>query len=380
MTRRGRKATRRSRRRNSCSATSPPRNRRSPRELTAPESAAAEGDVFDLAGGDLEEIDANAVAPPLPVAPPRDRPAPRPREAARPKTDRSDESSALEDEALVDEVWTRAAEWGPNLMVVGAWVFVMAMLIYFLMGVLPFGLTFLLLLVAAAGTAVLSYPILITLERPVRMTPEQAVRDFYAALSHHLPHYRRMWLLLARPGRTTSSYGSFEGFKAYWNEKLRTIKGSRAGTMTPLVFEVEDYRGEKSGGKSRVERQVHPQGPDPRPEAGRAHRLDPRSGVARARARQDVVPRERHPAPAGPELPLRVNPAPSSRIRGASRIPLTIGTTGRRFSTFPARSSCMLVDGNRGGSAPRRSPAFGTEPLDGSWSLQVEGIPCKRRS
>jgi hypothetical protein len=224
-----------------------------PARVTAPESAADEGDVFDLAGGDLEETDTDAVVAPVPIAPARDRHAARPRDAAGPKAERAEESSALADEALVDEVWSRAAEWGPNLMVVGAWVFGMAMLVYFLMGVLPLGLTFLLLLVAAAGTAVLSYPILITLERPVRMTPEQAVRDYYAALSHHLPHYRRMWLLLARPGRTTSSYGSFEGFKAYWSEKLRTIKGSRAGTMTPLVFEVEDYRGEKSGGKSRVE-------------------------------------------------------------------------------------------------------------------------------
>ena len=103
----------------------------------------------------------------------------------------------------------------------------MAMLVYFLMGWVPYGFTFLLLLVGAVGAVVLSYPILITLERPVRMTPEQAVRDYYAALSHHLPHYRRMWLLLARTGRTSSSYGSFEGFKAYWAEKLRTIKGDR---------------------------------------------------------------------------------------------------------------------------------------------------------
>ena len=226
-----------------------------PAKVDAPESRAGEGEVFELAGGDPAEPEAEAAAvvPPIPAAPARDRPPPLPRDADRPKAARSDASSAFDDEALVDVVWSRGAEWGPNLLVVGAWVFAMAMIIYFLMGWVSFGFTFLLLLVGAAGTAVLSYPILITLERPVRMTPEQAVRDFYAALSHHLPHYRRMWLLLARPGRTTSSYGSFEGFKAYWNEKLRTIKGSRAGTMTPLVFEVEDYRADKSAGKSRVD-------------------------------------------------------------------------------------------------------------------------------
>ena len=138
-------------------------------------------------------------------------------------------------------------------MAVGAWVFAVVLIVYVLMGWGSYGFAFLILLVGAAGAVVLSYPMLITMERPVRMTPEQAVRDYYGALSHHLPHYRRMWLLLARAGRTTSSYGSFEGFKAYWNDKLRTIKGSQAGTLTPLVFEVENYRGDKSAGKSRVD-------------------------------------------------------------------------------------------------------------------------------
>jgi hypothetical protein len=152
----------------------------------------------------------------------------------------------------VDTVWSRGAEWGPNLLVVAAWLFALALIVYFLFGWELYGLAALVLLVGLIGAVVLSYPILITLERPVRITPEQAVRDFYGALSHHLPHYRRMWLLLARTGRTTSSYGSYEGFKAYWKEKLRTIKGNRAGSLTPLVFEVENFRGEKSSGKSQV--------------------------------------------------------------------------------------------------------------------------------
>ena len=33
------------------------------------------------------------------------------------------------------------------------------------------------------------------------MTPEQAVKDYYAAASHHFPHYRRMWLLLSADGQ-----------------------------------------------------------------------------------------------------------------------------------------------------------------------------------
>jgi hypothetical protein len=151
----------------------------------------------------------------------------------------------------VEEVWSRSAEWGPTLAILASWLFAFVFLIYLFMNSL--GVMLLLVLVGGAGAAVLSYPILITLERPVRMTPEQAVRDFYGALSHHFPHYRRMWLLLSTAGRTSASFGSFEGFKAYWAERVRTIKGSQAGAMTPLVFEVAEYRGDKSAGQTRVE-------------------------------------------------------------------------------------------------------------------------------
>jgi hypothetical protein len=210
------------------------------------------GEGFDLADSPFAEPEAKAEAPPIAAVTAKDRTAARPREAAGPKTARAGESFPIDAEAAVDTVWSRGAEWGPNLVIVAAWLFALAMIVYFLIG-WDGWLAFLVMLVGMVGAAMLSYPILITLERPVRITPEQAVRDFYGALSHHVPHYRRMWLLLARTGRTTASYGSFEGFKAYWREKLQTLKGSRAGSLTPLVFEVESFRGDKSAGKSRVE-------------------------------------------------------------------------------------------------------------------------------
>ena len=212
---------------------------------------AGTGETFDLVdtpSGEMETAD-----PPMPAAPVRERAAPRENEAATPRARRAGETYPIDPEALVDVVWSRGAEWGPNLLIVGAWIFGFAVILYFLMGWELYWAGFLVLMVGGAGAILLSYPILITLERPVRITPEQAVKDYYGALSHHMPHYRRMWLLLARTGRTTSSYGSFEGFKAYWNEKIRTIKGSKAGSLTPLVFEVENYRGDKSAGKSQVE-------------------------------------------------------------------------------------------------------------------------------
>lgn len=223
-----------------------------PTRVASPGTGAGAGETFDLADSPFDGPGAEVEAPPIPPVRSPEPAAARTRESAGPKATRTRQSSAIEDEALVDEVWTRGAEWGPNLLILAAWLFASAVIVYFLMG-WDFGLAFLVLLVGGAGAVLLSYPILITLERPVRITPEQALRDFYGALSHHLPHYRRMWLLLSRTGRTSSSYGSLEGFKAYWNEKLKTIKGDRVGTMTPLVFEVENFRGEKSAGQSRTE-------------------------------------------------------------------------------------------------------------------------------
>jgi hypothetical protein len=144
------------------------------------------------------------------------------------------------------------AEWGQTLIVVAGWLAILATLVYFLLNV-SVGLAFLALLVGALIAVVLSYPILITLERPVRVTPEQAVRDYYAALSHHVPHYKRMWLLLSTAGRISTAFGSFEGFKSYWNDRLRRLREGHAGRVTPLVFGVADFKSEKSAGKTRLD-------------------------------------------------------------------------------------------------------------------------------
>jgi hypothetical protein len=101
--------------------------------------------------------------------------------------------------------------------------------------------------------AILSYPILITLERPVRVTPEQAARDYFSALSHHLPHHRRMWLLLSARGRVSPCFASYEGFKNYWNTRVGQLRQGHAGPLSPLVFVVSDFRADKSAGKSEIE-------------------------------------------------------------------------------------------------------------------------------
>jgi hypothetical protein len=180
------------------------------------------------------------------------RPAPttpKPKKTAPPKPARPERDPA----EAVPEVWTRTAEWGPTVMILAVAGAALAFLLFLLFAFQQFGLAFLLFLAGGAGLAVLSYPILITLERPVRITPEQAVRDYFAALSHHFPHYRRMWLLLSADGRVSGSFASLEGFQAYWAGRLAEIKAGRASGMTPLKFQVDEFRAEKSAGKSEVE-------------------------------------------------------------------------------------------------------------------------------
>jgi hypothetical protein len=219
---------------------------KSPVQPQGPKSSAGAGEVFDL----VEQPRSDELTPPIPPVPQRDRAAAKPQER---HTDPHHDKPRLEPSALVEQKWSRWAEWGPNLLAVGGWILFFCLGFYFLWSVENLGPAFFMLLVGAVGAIILSYPILITLERPVRVTPEQALRDYYAALSHHLPHFRRMWLLLSTAGRISNAYGSFEGFKAYWTERLRILREGHAGPWTPLVFEVVNFKSEKSGGKSLID-------------------------------------------------------------------------------------------------------------------------------
>jgi hypothetical protein len=190
----------------------------------------------------IEEGESASDEPPPAAAAPRTQ-------KASPRPSRSSSSSATA--ATVDQLWSRTAEWGPNLallVIVGLFI---VLLVYQTSSDLA--LSFFLLVLGCAVMLVLSYPLVITLERPVRITPEQAVNDYFGALEHHVPHFRRMWLLLSSAGRVSSSYASFEGFKAYWKNRLAQLRGDRAGKLTPLVFKIDDFKSEKSAGQSAID-------------------------------------------------------------------------------------------------------------------------------
>ena len=214
------------------------------------------GEEFDLV--DAPES-ADDLAVPQDPSPPRARaqaPAKdEPRIEGRPESARKAAARevAADPSSLVEETWSRWAEWGTNLLVVGGWMVALLFLVYFVFDQEHYLLAFMLLVVGLAVAGVLSYPMLITLERPVRVTPEQAVRDYYNALSHHVPHLRRMWLLLSTAGRVSPAFGSYRGVQRHTGASNSPVCAGHAGSLTPLVFEIVNFKSEKSAGKARID-------------------------------------------------------------------------------------------------------------------------------
>jgi hypothetical protein len=202
------------------------------------------------ATGEAYEVDASQ-PPPVPRSlPPGDgRSPPVAPQATKAKSAFPDSGAS---EAAVEPVWTRTAEWGMTLLILAATGVVVLFLIYGLLTAEEYSLAFLALVAGGLTLVVLSYPILVTLERPVRVTPEQAVRDYYTALSHHLPHYRRMWLLLSNAGKFGGPFATFDGFRNYWKDRLAQFRGGHVSMVTPLKFLVGDFKAAKSAGLSEI--------------------------------------------------------------------------------------------------------------------------------
>jgi hypothetical protein len=197
------------------------------------------------------EYEVEGVEPDDDVPPPPRAPL-APKRAARPKPIQEvlDEDEP-EAEANVEEIWTRWGEWGPSLTRMGIVAVVTVLLLYFVAWSISVG--FLMFVVGFGTVVALSYPIAITLERPMRLTPEQAVKDYYAAASHHFPQFRRMWLLLSEDGRDSPEFDSFASFRSYWIRRMAQIRGDRIKKFTPLTFVVKEFRSDKSAGQTVIE-------------------------------------------------------------------------------------------------------------------------------
>jgi hypothetical protein len=233
-----------------------------PRSAPSGANPPQEGDhqSYDLAAGDddLFTVDEpEAPPPPVPLPPPSEAPRKRkPNPKLESEWDVTDADAAPHEEddaeAAVEQIWSRSAEWGTHLFWVGMAAAAVLFLTYKAVTAVQFLLAFVVLFVGGALLLVLCYPIFITLERPVRITPEQAAKDYFAMLSYPFPFFPRMWLLLSNAGRTGPEFSSYRQFKLYWKRKMASIQGGGAQFVNPLKFKVENFTSEKSAGQTAV--------------------------------------------------------------------------------------------------------------------------------
>jgi hypothetical protein len=133
----------------------------------------------------------------------------------------------------VSRVWSRWAEWQEPLIWSSAGV-ALAILIVYAGGYVAI-LMFLLAISYGA------YCVVTSLEIPVRVTPEQAIQEYYAAANHRLPNFRRMYALLTDDAKRCAAYSYFAQFRAYWMQQIARF--SRSPTwLVPLEFRVEGFK------------------------------------------------------------------------------------------------------------------------------------------
>jgi hypothetical protein len=205
------------------------------------------GEVYAVEGAE-PGVESEAV--PEPPVPRATRPQPRAgkAEAVSKKPKRRPSSG-------VDQLWSRAAEWGADLVRLGLALVGLGALLYATFRLDALAPWSVLLAFSAVGLTILAYPIFITLERPVRVTPEQAVKDYFGALSHRVPHYKRMWLLLSTDGRLSREFSDFATFRSYWTSQLARWKAEARSQalLNPLTVEVADFKSDKSAGQTEID-------------------------------------------------------------------------------------------------------------------------------
>jgi hypothetical protein len=132
----------------------------------------------------------------------------------------------------VSHVWSRWVEWKQPIV----WASVGVALATLIVFVPAYVAT--LMFLAAMGYG--AYCVVISLEVPVRVTPEQAIQEFFAAAGHRLPNFRRMYVLLTDNGKTSSAYSDLAQFRAYWTDQIAQFSRSPAW-LVPLEFRIEGF-------------------------------------------------------------------------------------------------------------------------------------------
>lgn len=196
-----------------------PADRPAPPPEPGPEAgpgAGGEGEgTYEVVGGGAEADRGDPIPPVVRREPPPDR-------ARSASEDVQPVPSA--EASPVDPLWSRFGEWGTDLLRAAGTLVGGLLLVALAVRFVGFGAALLALIASAVAVGAALYPVLITLEPPVRLTPEQAVAQYFGAASHARPHFRRMWLLLSDEGKAAPEFGSFDRFRAYWVDRLDRLR------------------------------------------------------------------------------------------------------------------------------------------------------------
>lgn len=139
--------------------------------------------------------------------------------------------------------WTRFEESGPAIFRVAAAGMGTLVLAWLFAGWQTLHIAGWICVLGAILTTAMAYPLVVGLERPIRMSPERVVRDYFEALEHHGPLLRRMWIFLAPEGRQGRYFANLDQFQFYWKRRIREWRHRGDGLpMTPVSISIENFQ------------------------------------------------------------------------------------------------------------------------------------------
>ena len=183
---------------------------------------------------ELEETNAPAAPSPVPTEQPPV--AEKLTFTAKPRTRKQVKPTATEDKVKpqVTQLWSQWDELRYVLMIP------LTLVVLGVVAFMPNSRVLVGVFMVLAGLAGAGYLVAISLERPVRVTPEQGVREYFGALDHHLPNFRRMYLLLTDDAKEVPEFHTYQCFRAHWNYRLAQIRPAEAG-FRPVVAKVKKF-------------------------------------------------------------------------------------------------------------------------------------------
>ena len=134
----------------------------------------------------------------------------------------------------VSRPWNLQAELKPVL--VGP----LALIVLGLVTCTPASHVFVGVLITLAGLALTGYLVAVSLDRPVRVTPEQGAREYFECLDHHLPNFRRMYFLLTDDAKDSPEFATYPRFRAYWKFRLARLRPADGG-FRPVAAKLTNF-------------------------------------------------------------------------------------------------------------------------------------------